>query len=743
MVATTRLRLGIDTGGTFTDCVYLQGGQLRRIKVFSTPAGPSRAILQAARQAWEQTGASAAGLELVHGTTVGTNSLLERRGGKVALVTTEGFEDVIAIGRQARPRLYDLAVEREPELVAADLRFGLEERTSAEGRILRRPAAAQLRELARKLRRRRPDAVAVCFLFSFMNPANEETVAHSLRRAGFAVCASHEILPEFREFERTATVVMNAFLAPRVGHYLQRLEAGLKAQMENGGLGKSGWGAGSGSAASVLPARPMPRKRVAGLRMPLPRGRRALQAMSQRARVYVMQSSGGITTAARAAREPVRTILSGPAGGVVAAAELARRLGIGRALSFDMGGTSTDVSVIEGEPRTTSETVLAGLPVAVPVLDVHSVGAGGGSIARIDAGGALRVGPESAGAAPGPACYGRGGTQPTVTDANLALGRLRAENFLGGTFKLDRQAAGESLRGLLRQARNFHRGSATPALTVEGLAEGVIAVANSTMERALRVMTVERGRDPRDYTLICFGGAGGAHAAALAQSLGMRAVVIPPDPGTFSALGILLSNVVRSASHTVLLPAPCAAQRSQTLARFCRQLETQFSALAARARAELEQDGFGGARASLTRTLDMRYRGQSYELQVPYTRRFLPAFHREHEKVYGHAQPGRAVEVVNLRVRLELATPKPAFKRLRPKRQSAAAARADSVRTWFENSPVTARVFERGRLSPGMRLAGPAIITEYSSTTFVPPRCFCRVDEYGNLILEGWRKEGR
>lgn len=726
-----KLRLGIDTGGTFTDCVFLQDGELRRIKIFSTPADPAQAILQAVRNAWLQTGARAAGLELIHGTTVGTNSLLERRGAKVALVTTAGFEDVIAIGRQARPRLYDLAVEREPDLVAADCRFGVEERTSSTGDILKRPSPTQLQRLADRLRRSRPDAVALCFLFSFANPANEKATARYLRQAGFAVSASYEILPEFREYERTATVAMNAFLAPQVGGYLQKLEDGLKSQF------KAAASSANGPSTAVSAAAGPALRATVRIRRSVP------QPSDEWARVYVMQSSGGITTASRAAREPVRTILSGPAGGVVAAAGLARRLGIDHAISFDMGGTSTDVSVIEGAPRTTSETVLAGLPVAVPVLDVHSVGAGGGSIARIDAAGALRVGPESAGAAPGPACYGKGGTLPTVTDANLALGRLRAEGFLGGAFELDLQAGIESLQGLIRQARRHDRGKAAQKLSVENLAGGVIAVANTTMERALRVMTVERGRDPRDYTLICFGGAGGAHAAALAQSLGMRAVVIPPDPGTFSALGILLSNVVRSASKTVLEMAPASAEPAKVRNQFYRRLETGFITLTHQARSELERDGFSCARAAVVRTLDVRYRGQSYELQIPYTQRFLPAFHREHEKVYGHAQPGRAVEIVNLRVRIEIASPKPRFKRAPLKPQSAARARVGAARTWFEQSPQMAQIVDRNRLAPGMRISGPAIITEYSSTTVVPPHCVCRVDEYTNLILEGWGSGGR
>ena len=566
------MRFGVDTGGTFTDCVVLEQGKVKILKVFSTPEDASRGILEGVRRLGESF-QPAGPLEIIHGTTVGTNSLLERRGARVALVTTEGFEDLIEIGRQARPRLYDLDARQAPPLVSRTLRFGVRERTAADGTILQRPSAAAIARLTSKLKGLHAESIAVCFLFSYLNPANERVVAQALKVLQLPISVSHEILPEFREYERLATVVINAFLAPRMGEYLKRLERGVGGDVvgPNGPSLEGGFGPQGG-------VRPWGERRS-----PLPCGDAA-------GRVYVMQSSGGITTAARAAREPVRTILSGPAGGVVASTWLTRQLGISRAISFDMGGTSTDVCLIDGQPRTTNETVLGGLPVAVPVLDVHSVGAGGGSLARLDAGGALRVGPQSAGAKPGPICYGGGGDQPTVTDANLLLGRLDPDHFLGGEFQLDLRAAERGFADFL------HRHSrSTGFKTVPELAAGIVAVSNATMEKALRVISVERGHDPREFALICFGGGGGLHAADLARSLRLPKVVVPQNPGAFSALGILLSDVIRDSVRSVLLSVPEEGRdSSQRMAEFWHDLGKRFAILERVSRAELQRRRISG-----------------------------------------------------------------------------------------------------------------------------------------------------
>jgi N-methylhydantoinase A len=665
------MRIGVDTGGTFTDCVILERGAVKILKVFSTPDDASRGILEGVRRL-AQPFPPAGSLDIIHGTTVGTNSLLERRGARVALVTTAGFEDLFEIGRQARPRLYDLEARHAPPLVPRDLRFGIEERTAASGKILQRPSAAAIARLARKLQRLKADSVALCFLFSYLNPENERVVAAALRALQLPVSVSHEILPEFREYERLATVVINAYLIPRMGEYLKRLERG---------AGEAG-------------------------------------------RVYVMQSSGGITTAQRAAREPVRTILSGPAGGVVASTWLARQLGLSRAISFDMGGTSTDVCLIDGLPRTTNETTLGGLPVAVPVLDVHSVGAGGGSLARLDAGGALRVGPESAGAEPGPICYHRGGIQPTVTDANLLLGRLDAGLFLGGEFDLDLGAAARGFAEFLR----LHR-RAIGSKTAPQLAADIVAVSNATMEKALRVISVERGHDPRDFALVCFGGGGGLHAADLARALRLPKVVVPRNPGAFSALGILLSDIVRDSVRSVFLPVPSDGG----LAGLWLALEKRFAGMERAARTELQREGFPSQSARAERRLDLRYAGQSYELSVPFRRDFGRLFDRQHMRAYGHSHAGRRIEIVNLRLRLVIRTPKP---RLHAHRMRVAApVKMKSKPVWFDGRFCATPVYDRERLAAGARLRGPAVIVEYSSTTVVPPDFRCEVDKYLNLVL--------
>jgi len=711
---TLLMRFGVDTGGTFTDCVVLEQGEVKILKVFSTPEDASRGILEGVRRLAESF-QPAGPLEIIHGTTVGTNSLLERRGARVALVTTAGFEDLIEIGRQARPRLYDLDARQAPPLVPRTLRFGVRERTTADGTILQRPSAAAIARLTSKLKGLRAESIAVCFLFSYLNPANERVVAQALKALQLPISVSHEILPEFREYERLATVVINAFLAPRMAEYLKRLERGVGEAiipLLGGGGGRGWWWARNQAHESTTPWPPPCQGGESG-------------------RVYVMQSSGGITTAARAAREPVRTILSGPAGGVVASTWLTRQLGISRAISFDMGGTSTDVCLIDGQPRTTNETALGGLPVAVPVLDVHSVGAGGGSLARLDAGGALRVGPQSAGAKPGPICYRGGGAQPTVTDANLLLGRLDPDHFLGGEFPLDLRAAERGFADFL------HRHSRSTGIkTVPELAAGIVAVSSATMEKALRVISVERGHDPREFALICFGGGGGLHAADLARSLRLSKVVVPQNPGAFSALGILLSDVIRDSVRSVLLSVPEEGRdSSQRWAEFWHDLGKRFAILERVSRAELQHEGFPAELARAERRLDLRYAGQSYELSVPLRRDFRRLFHQQHERAYSYAHPARPLQIVNLRLRLVIRTPKPQLRARRTGNPDPARARVKTKPVWFAGRFHSTRLYDRERLEPGARFAGPAVVVEYSSTTVVPPDFSCELDRCLNLIL--------
>jgi N-methylhydantoinase A len=651
-------RVAIDTGGTFTDCVMLRGGKLVVLKVFSTPQDPGQAVLNGLREL-----AVSGSVVVRHGTTVGTNAMLERKGARVAFVTTSGFEDTIAIGRQARAKLYDWFQAAPVCLVPAPLRFGVEERTTAEGERLRVPSVEELRDLVERVRAADVDAIAVSLLFSFANAENERAVAEALRELGLPLSVSYRILPEFREYERGSTVVANAYLAPLVGRYLGKLAG----------------------------------------------------AMEGDARLEVMQSSGGIISARVAAEEPVRTVLSGPAGGVVGAYKLATAAGFERIIGFDMGGTSTDVCLVDagaGGLRISNESVVSGVPLGVPMLDIHTAGAGGGSLARFDAGGMLRVGPESAGALPGPICYGRG-ELPTVTDANLILGRLDAESFLGGAVKLD-----------LDRTRHFMAQAKGPLASVEEFAAGILRVIETEMAKAIRVISIERGFDPRDFTLVAFGGGGPVHACHLAHALRVPRVLVPALPGALSAVGILLADTMREYSRTVMRPLGST---------FEADIEDVFAEMERAAREDFEREGLEGVGR---RSCDLRYRGQGYELNVPFGAEMAKEFHALHGRRYGFAREDRPVEIVNLRVRM--VAPAPEFEQMREAECNGdgGGALIATRRVYFEGEWVETRVYDRERLRPGDMFAGPAIVTEYSSATVVPPGDVVRVDELRNLVIE-------
>jgi N-methylhydantoinase A len=651
------MRVVIDSGGTFTDCVYVEDGALRVVKLFSTPARPGDAVLAAVLHA---VGGGHAP-EVRHGTTVGTNAMLERKGARVAYVTTAGFEDVIAIARQARPSLYDWMRSPLPCLVPKELRFGVGERVTPEGTVLRAPSDAELCGLVEAARASGAEAVALSLLFAFANPANERAIAAALAALGIPVSVSHEILPEFREYERASTVVVNAYLAPKMGGYIGALEDALTARYPGASL-------------------------------------------------RVMQSSGGIVPARLAAREPVRTVLSGPAGGVIGAWRVARAAGFAKIIGFDMGGTSTDVCLIdEAGPRTTNEAVVSQLPVSVPMLDIHTVGAGGGSLARFDAGGVLHVGPESAGAEPGPICHGRG-ERATVTDANLLLGRLDAELFLGGAVRLDEARARawmERERGRLASAEIY--------------ASGILTLAEAAMEKAIRMISVERGHDPREFTLVAFGGAGPLHACALARALRISRVLVPVMPGALSALGILMADVVRDYSRTVMLPAAAS------------DLEPHFAELEWRGAEEFRGEGLDG---ESERSADLRYVGQGYELNVPAGAGMLQSFHGLHGRRFGYANAARAVEVVNLRVRMTAKTPAVELPFREPRLSDGSQSVLKTRAIFFDGEWCESKVYDRERLFPGDSFTGPALITEYSATTVLPPGCLASVDGFGNILIE-------
>jgi N-methylhydantoinase A len=656
------LRVAIDTGGTFTDCVYLKDGSLHVLKLFSTPADPALAVLEALKQ----VGAGEV-LDVRHGTTVGTNAMLERKGVRVAFVTTSGFEDTIAIGRQTRDRLYDWFAPIPACLVPPELRFGVSERVSSDGEILRSPTEEELQSLVNSVHNSGAEAVAISLLFSFANSQNERRVEAAFARLGIPVSSSHRILPEFREYERASTTVVNAYLTPKMHGYLLRLEEGV---------------------ANRNPG----------------------------SRVSAMQSSGGIIPARVAAQEPVRTILSGPAGGVIGASQIAQWAGFDRIIGFDMGGTSTDVFLADlsadGAPRT-NESIVAGVPVSVPMLDIHTAGAGGGSIARFDAGGMLRVGPESAGSEPGPICFGRG-TMPTVTDANLLLGRLDQENFLAGGVQLDFRRTGQIMCA--------HKG---PLKTVEEFATGTLRVVEAQMEKAIRVISVERGHDPRDFTLVAFGGGGPLHACSLARALRIPRVLIPAMPGALSAVGILLADVVRDYSRTVMLPGGAIES-----------LEKNFGELEHIAMSEFAAEGLQGA---AERTVDVRYRGQGYELNIPYTEEnpleSIKDFHQAHRQRYGFNDPEKAVEVVNLRLRMVAPAEPYTPKHREPLRGKASATSYAERGVFFDGKFVPSRFYRREELAPGMVIRGPAMITEYTSATLLPSECTAEVDGIGNLVI--------
>jgi N-methylhydantoinase A/oxoprolinase/acetone carboxylase beta subunit len=650
-------RIGIDTGGTFTDFVDLGPDGLTVHKLRSTPANPADAILTGI----EHLAAATSGLDVVHGSTVATNAVLERKGARVALVATRGFEDVVRIGRQTRAELYNIFLPLPRPLVDPALTFGVTERLDARGAVVSALSDAEIAHVASTLEGRDADIVAVCLLHSYVNHAHEARLAEALRAGGWQVSASHEVLPEYREFERWSTTVVNAYVTPIIDRYLGALEAGL-----------------------------------------------------DRRRLSIMQSNGGSISAAAARAQAVRTVLSGPAGGVVGARAVALDAGFDRVISFDMGGTSTDVSLIDREIATTTESRIGDYPLRLPVIDIHTVGAGGGSIAYVDTGGALRVGPRSAGADPGPVCYGRG-TELTVTDANLLLGRLDPDLFLGGRMPLDVDRARDAAAGLARALK----------LTVPELAEGIVRVANANMERAIRVVSVERGHDPRQFALLAFGGAGGMHACEIAGRLDLSTVLVPRYAGVLSALGMLVADVTRDYSASILTTADRLRARD---------LEARTAPLAARAIRDLGSEGFKRRRVVLERLVDVRYVGQSYEITLPLSPRYRSDFDRRHARLYGYANPQRPAEVVAVRVRARGITSKPALPFVRPRR----ARKPHPVTTRpgrFNGRMVPTAFYRWEACQPGAHAAGPAVITGGEATIVVPPKWRFVVDGYGNVVM--------
>ena len=652
------IRVGVDVGGTFTDFTVAADDGLYVFKVSSTPHDPAEAVLKGLRRA----GVGADGT-VVHGSTVATNAVLERKGARTALVTTAGFRDVLEIARQNRPSLYDIEPRKPSPLIERELRLEVDERVGADGAVRRPLSRVSLERLTEEVRRLKPEAAAVCLLFSFLRPSHERSVRAALRRAGVRwVSISSEVLPEHREYERTSTTVVDAYVAPVMGRYIRQLERSAPGQL------------------------------------------------------WIVQSGGGVLRSSEAAAAPVQSVLSGPAAGVVGARAVAAASGFDHIVTLDMGGTSTDVAICPGEPLRRTDATVGGLPVAIPMTDIHTVGAGGGSIAARDEAGGLRVGPRSAGAQPGPAAYGRGGVEPTVTDANVVLGRLVSDATLADDVALDAAAAASAVDRLTPASDHSTE-------TRLRAAAGVVAVADAHMERALRVITLERGYDPRDFTLVAFGGAGPLHGCSLAERLEIERVLVPRYPGVLSALGALSGAHVREYATTVLRPATTRSVRALTAA---------FNRLERNAR----RDFVGVGRPRLRRMLDLRYLGQSYELTVPLRGRNLPgavrAFHRRHHERYAHSRPEAAVEIVVARLLASVEQPP------LPEVQAPVGGRPSS-----RSAPVVidgefqpARVFRRTELPVGFRARGPLLVVQDDATTWAPPGWRMDVDRQAALVLE-------
>ncbi|WP_321868860.1 hydantoinase/oxoprolinase family protein [Paraburkholderia tropica] len=678
-------RIGVDSGGTFTDiCLFNnETGQLEIWKVQSTPDDPSRGIIDAVQQGLERVGADAGSVSFLgHGTTVATNALIELRGVKTGLVVTDGFRDLLEIGRQKRPSLYDMNAEKPDVLVSRDLRLEVRERLDSAGRVDIELSEDDVRAAAAKLREAGVGAVAICYLYSFLNAEHEERTRALLSELlpGVFISASSAVAPEFREFERLSTTVVNCFLGPVMHRYVERL----KHRLVEIGL-------------RVAPC--------------------------------LTQSNGGVISFDAAANLPVRTLLSGPSTGVVAAQAIAKQAGFANIITFDVGGTSSDVALMQnGICKFTSSTEVHGYPIKAPMFDIHTVGAGGGSIAGIDSGGLLKVGPRSAGADPGPVCYGRGNTEPTVTDANIVLQTLNPKEILGGRMKVHRELAVEAIGEIAQRL----------GMDTMQTAQGIISVLTANMAKAIRVISVQRGHDPRDYALMAFGGAGPLHAARLAKELDMSHVIVPLTPGTLCALGLLLTDLRSDFALTRLLPLAASSLGA---------LRDGYGELQAKARQWCDGEQIAVSAREYTRTIDLRYVGQNYELSVDVPAGDMSeatldvmkrAFEETHRQRYGFIADGEGVQIVAMRVEALGRVPK---NELQPQADAgidASRAMTGARSVWLAEAGgfVDTPVYERSLLRAGNVFEGPAIVEQMDTTTVVLPGMRASVDPYLNLILE-------
>ena len=674
--------IGVDVGGTFTDfsARNTETGESCVHKRPSTPDDPSRAVLEGLSELKEKAAIDSEQIErFAHGTTVATNALLQRKGANVGVVTTEGFRDLLEIGRQVRPLIYDLQVDAPAPLAERQNRLEVSERIGSEGEIVTDLTDEALEKLITEVKALEAiDSIAVCFLFSFLNAAHEQKAAAAIREAlpELYVSTSSEVQPEFREYERFSTTLINAFLQPEVGRYMNRLKS-------------------------------------------------AVSEAAPKAKFGIFQSSGGLMSVERASRYPVRTALSGPAAGAVGAAAAAGLSGIGNVITLDMGGTSTDVCLIQsGKTTIASMRDIAGFRIRLPMVDIHTVGAGGGSIAYVGTDGLMKVGPESAGAVPGPACYGKGGTKPTVSDANVLLGRL-PNSLAGGGLLIDHSKAEDAIRVLAQEL----------GISVTKAALGVTGIVTSNMTRAIRAVSIEKGHDPREFTLMPFGGAGGLHAAEVARSLGITRVLVPFSPGILCAEGLIESDLQEN------YVATCRTPLSQSLS----QIHVAAAELSQRADQWLAEEAADASDGRQILSLDMRYIGQNYELpvevsessgkpQVPDAAKLREDFFEVHERSYGHVDREAPVEIVNLRLRVVAALGQKAANGARP---AGPAEPESSQNVWFSaDGPIDTPVYARAKLPEGTVLKGPAIITQLDATTVVPPWADISIDPALNMVME-------
>jgi len=667
------LRIGIDIGGTFTDFVVHDpdNGIITTFKILSDPRNPANTVLQGLLEKGLDQPA-----QIIHGSTVATNALLERKGARTALVTTRGFKDILQIARQNRPSLYDWSVKPAPVIVPSDLRVEVDERVDYHGDVLTPVDQSQVKEIAQYFNQKNIESVAVCLLFSFLYPHHEQIIVEHLRNSGFFVSASSEILPEYREYERTSTTVVNAYVSPILDQYLSTLETSLP-----------------------------------------------------NSRIQIMLSNGGMTSVTEARRNGARCILSGPAGGIIGAQNIAQTIMMKQSgdqpdqaiklITFDMGGTSTDVSLINGQPGLTTEAVVGGCPIHLPLLDIHTIGAGGGSIAYVDPGGSLRVGPQSAGAYPGPACYGRS-ELPTVTDANLVLGRLIPDHFLGGQMQID---SDRSFSVLSKLGTSLN-------LTAIQAALGVIEVVNAQMERTLKVISVERGHDPRDFSLFSFGGAGGLHAMELARHMGIPKVIISKFASTLSAYGMLASNVIKDYVKTVMLEGTVTQEIINNL----------FSSMVDQGISEVKNEGISPDQIEILSSLDIRYVGQSYELNIPSSENFISDFHNTHSFTYGYSYMDKAIEIVNLRVRAFGKVEPISIPKISTNHEFYQPDQIEYKQVEMSEGPSLIPMFNYEHLIPGTILQGPALIVSSDTTILINKNDVVNVDNYQNLLIDVYQK---